>query len=123
MSMTDLDWLLITTGVQENKYPFLGSFLRTSNNAASGAIRGDVESACTDPKRWLNPAGHDLLFGLPGFDQHNASMLWGTYRPGVYFGERTGSHMRMIVAGRVCSQGSVNLTGCLQSVLPVLLDS
>ncbi|CAM9340838.1 unnamed protein product, partial [Hapterophycus canaliculatus] len=76
-------------GGQEKKYPFLRNFLRTSNSAAADAVRGDVHAACTDPKRWLNSAGHDLLSGLPGFDHHNASMLWGTYRPGVYFGFKT----------------------------------
>lgn len=46
-----------------------------------------MHDSCADPKRWLSSAGHDLLSVLPGFQQHNASMLWGTYRPGVYFGK------------------------------------
>ena len=47
----------------------------------------DVESITADPRRWLNPAGHDLLSEVTGFERRNSSMLWGTYRPGVYFGE------------------------------------
>ena len=68
-------------------HPVLRSFLEISNSAAARAIGGDVQSSCADPKRWLNSAGHDLLSELPEFRQHNASMLWGTYRPGVYFGK------------------------------------
>lgn len=78
----------IAPGVQHNEYPFLKSFLKISNRGAADVVRGDVQSTCADPKRWLNPAGHSLLSELPGFGQYNASMLWGTYRPGVYFGER-----------------------------------
>lgn len=81
-------WCLVP-GLQDNEYPFLKSFLETSNRGAVDVIRGEVQSTCADPKRWLNPAGHSLLSELPGFEQYNASMLWGTYRPGVYFGERT----------------------------------
>lgn len=81
--------MCVAAGRQANKYPFLRSFLESANTAATDAIRGDVQAACADPRRWLNPAGHDLLSELPGFGAHNASMLWGTYRPGVYFGERT----------------------------------
>lgn len=70
-----------------DSYPHLRKFLQESDMSASKAIQGDVSSTCTDPKRWLNPAGKDLLSTLPGFDRYNASMIWGTYRPGVYFGE------------------------------------
>lgn len=73
-------------------HPHLREFLASANKAASQVIRGDVEASCADPKRWLNSAGHDLLSDLPGFGDHNASMLWGTYRPGVYFGEKQRNH-------------------------------
>lgn len=78
----------ISAGRQADQYPSLRSFLESANTAATDAIQGNVQAECTDPRRWLNPAGHDLLSELPGFETHNASMLWGTYRPGVYFGER-----------------------------------
>lgn len=69
-------------------YPSLRRFLQDANGAASQAIVGDVGSSCADPKSWLNSAGHgNLLSELPGIDHYNASMLWGTYRPGVYFGK------------------------------------
>ncbi|CAM9649573.1 unnamed protein product [Ectocarpus sp. 13 AM-2016] len=76
-------------GQQGNRYPVLGSFLDSANRAASDASRGEAQSTCADPERWLNPGGHDMLSELPSFGQHNASMLWGTYRPGVYFGFKT----------------------------------
>eukprot|EP00752_Nemacystus_decipiens_P007415 g6630.t3 len=86
-------------GRQTNKYPSLRSFLESSNTAAKDAIRGDVQAACADPHRWLNPAGHDLLSELPGFGTHNASMLWGTYRPGVYFGFKTRTSPLAVTGG------------------------
>ncbi|CAM9775634.1 unnamed protein product [Ectocarpus fasciculatus] len=76
-------------GQQGDRYPVLRSFLDSSNRAASDASRGEAQSTCADPERWLNPEGHDMLSDLPSFGQHNASMLWGTYRPGVYFGFKT----------------------------------
>lgn len=72
---------------QEDKHPSLRSFLETSNAAALRALGNDVEASTTDPRRWLNPTGHNLLSEIPGFERQNSSMMWGTYRPGVYFGE------------------------------------
>lgn len=79
--------ILFAPGKALDSYPSLRKFLQDSDISASKAIQGDVSSTCADPKRWLNPAGQDLLSTLPGFDRYNASMIWGTYRPGVYFGE------------------------------------
>eukprot|EP00903_Cladosiphon_okamuranus_P008249 g7940.t1 len=86
-------------------YPFLRSFLESSNAAATDAIRGDVQAACADPHRWLNPAGHDLLSELPGFAAYNASMLWGTYRPGVYFGFKTRTSPLAVTGGLMWHEG------------------
>ena len=37
---------------------------------------------------------------LAGFSsEHNASLMWGTYRPGVYFGLRSRTHPTALVAG------------------------
>lgn len=83
-----LDCWLFSAGQEGNRYPVLGSFLDSWNRAASDASRGEAQSTCADPERWLNPGGHDMLSELPSFGQHNASMLWGTYRPGVYFGKK-----------------------------------
>lgn len=82
--------LYSVAGKAVDKFTSLRKFLQDTDLSASDVIQGDVGSTCADPKRWLNPAGHDLLSTLPGFNQYNASMLWGSYRPGVYFGEDVG---------------------------------
>lgn len=43
----------------------------------------------------LSPRG--LLAALP--EDHNRSLLWGTYRPGVYFGVRSRTGPVAVVAG------------------------
>eukprot|EP00904_Undaria_pinnatifida_P001887 jgi/Undpi1/1169/HiC_scaffold_10.g04631.m1 len=91
--------VMCSGGGHKETHPILRRFLENSNSAAVRAMEGDVHDSCADPKRWLNSAGHDLLSVLPGFQQHNASMLWGTYRPGVYFGFKTRTFPVAITGG------------------------
>ncbi|CAN0100882.1 unnamed protein product, partial [Phaeothamnion confervicola] len=55
---------------------------------------------CQRPEGWLHKATDGpVLQSLPGWSEHEAAMLWGTYRPSVYFGFKTRTAPAAVTAG------------------------
>eukprot|EP01062_Namystynia_karyoxenos_P055007 TRINITY_DN4566_c0_g1_i1.p1 TRINITY_DN4566_c0_g1~~TRINITY_DN4566_c0_g1_i1.p1 ORF type:complete len:980 (+),score=237.83 TRINITY_DN4566_c0_g1_i1:96-2942(+) len=77
---------------------WLGSLFGGGGSAARGGERRD----CGDGRDWLgaySPEGADPS-PLAAFSaEHNASLWWGSYRPGQYFGLRTRSAPAALAAG------------------------
>lgn len=62
--------------------------LQSEPATAPGAPSAGFDRCLADPGQWLHPL--PLPSALGAFPaEHNASLLWGSYRPAVYFGLRT----------------------------------
>ena len=65
-----------------------GLSLMQSETATAPAPANGFDRCLADPAQWLHPL--PLPSALGAFPaEHNASLLWGSYRPAVYFGLRT----------------------------------
>ncbi|CAM9634467.1 unnamed protein product, partial [Choristocarpus tenellus] len=86
--------------------PVLHKLLSEADLAISRAGEADRAGGCSDPESWLHHSGVSPLSGLPGFQDYNASMMWGTYRPGVYFGFKSRTAPDWVGAGLMWHAGA-----------------
>ena len=123
---TGSSWLTLAGGVA---VAAIGLAVRGNMFASSASSPAETPRQREPARRESSSARAVADLGpgeLAGFSaEHNASLLWGTYRPGVYFGLRSRTYPTAVVAGlmwgalahdglelrHACEQGQVQKYG------------